>query len=73
MFSLASLDRHEKDNTRRQMISGKQPALNLTTLNPSDCVRGWVTYELPANQRAALVVYSPSSAGVTTVLKWTAG
>jgi hypothetical protein len=58
------------DNTRRQMTSGKQPALNLTTLNPSDCVRGWITYEVPTNQRTTSVVYSPSSAGVTTLLKW---
>jgi hypothetical protein len=45
----------------------------VTTLNPNDCVRGWITYEVPTSQRAASVVYSPPSAGVTTVLKWAVG
>jgi Domain of unknown function (DUF4352) len=71
MFNPFDLTLQMPDNTRRQETSGKQPALNVTTLNPSDCVRGWITYEVPANQRAASVVYSPASAGVTTVLKWT--
>jgi hypothetical protein len=62
------------DNTRRDVTSGKDPALNFTNLAANDCVRGWVTFEVPAGQRAAYVTYDDSSLSTGgTPLKWTVG
>ena len=60
------------DNTRRQPAYGKEPALSYTNLNPDDCVRGWITYEVPAGVRPVYIVFdtggSPSSGAQQ--LKW---
>jgi hypothetical protein len=42
------------DNTRRQADMGvKEPTLNHTEVAVGDCVRGWVTYQVPAGIRPA--------------------
>jgi hypothetical protein len=59
------------DNTRREPTYGKDPALHSTDLTPGDCVRGWVTFEVPAGTRATSVVYSARGSSLNpTILKW---
>lgn len=55
------------DNTRLQPHVGvKEPALNLTTLPPGDCVRGYVTFQVPQGGTPAYVIFSARS----TIIKW---
>lgn len=50
------------DNTRLQQFGGwKEPALHSTKLAPTDCVRGWVTFEVPLNTKPAFVIFEGSS------------
>ena len=51
---------------------GKDPALNYTKVGTGDCVRGWITYEVPAGQRPSLVLYtvSASNGGTPPPIKW---
>lgn len=46
------------DNTRRAgAIAAREPALHYTEIGgPGDCVRGWVTYEVPAGERPAFLL-----------------
>ena len=54
------------DNTRLEPdIGAKEPALNDTTLTPGDCVRGWVTFQVPQGQKPKFVVFTGSS-----IIKW---
>lgn len=55
------------DNTRgEQTIDIKEPGLHDTTLPPNECVRGWITFEIPAGQKATFVLYN----GEDTIVKW---
>jgi Domain of unknown function (DUF4352) len=61
------------DNTRRTTkYSGKEPGFQSTNLNPNDCVRGWVSYEVPIGQRPREVVLDTggSASSGTQQLKW---
>jgi hypothetical protein len=62
-------------NARRQPSFGKEPGLNATNLTAGDCVRGWVTFEVPAGVRPSYLVYNvpglPSSGAQP--LKWAVG
>lgn len=54
------------DNTRLQSDIGvKEPPLNDTTLTPGDCVRGWVTFQVPEGETPTSVIYTASS-----IIKW---
>lgn len=54
------------DNTRLQPdIAVKEPALHDTTLTPGDCVRGYVTFQVPQGQTPASVIFTGSS-----IIKW---
>ncbi len=54
------------DNTRLQSDIGvKEPPLNDTTLTPGDCVRGWVTFQVPEGETPTNVIYTASS-----IIKW---
>ena len=54
------------DNTRLQPDVGvKEPPLNDTTLPPGDCVRGYVTFQVPEGEPPKNVVYTASS-----IIKW---
>lgn len=54
------------DNTRLETDIGvKEPTLNDTTLPPGDCVRGWVTYQVPEGQTPTSVIFTASS-----IIKW---
>ncbi len=54
------------DNTRLQADIGvKEPPLNDTTLPPGDCVRGFVTFQVPEGQKPTNVIYTASS-----IIKW---
>lgn len=47
------------DNTRLEAdISVKEPALHDTKLGAGDCVRGWITYQVPDGGKIADVVFS---------------
>lgn len=54
------------DNTR---LDGdyyvREPVLNATTILPGDCVRGWVTYQVPEGTTPANVIFTGSS-----IVKW---
>lgn len=44
------------DNTRLQpSIGAKDPALNDTKIYKGDCVRGWITWQVPAGQRPSFI------------------
>jgi hypothetical protein len=50
------------DNTRiRESEHVKEPDLQVTDLPPNECVRGWNTYEVPAGQKPAFVIYEGTS------------
>jgi hypothetical protein len=62
------------DNTRRNTTFAKDPALNFTNLAANDCVRGWVSFEVPVGQRPAYVVYDDGGlTGSSAPLKWNVG
>lgn len=58
------------DGTRRgrSRFGPREPALAEANLGPDECVRGWVSFEVPANERPVHVVFSGSS-----VVRWGAG
>ncbi len=54
------------DNTRLQPDIGvKEPTLNDTTLTPGDCVRGYVTFQVPQGQVPTSVIFTG-----TSIIKW---
>lgn len=54
------------DNTRLNGdFFAREPALEATTVLPGDCVRGWVTYQIPEGEAPASVVFTGSS-----IIKW---
>ncbi len=59
------------DNSRLQpTVSVREPALHSTNIVRGDCVRGWVTFEVPADQTPKTVNYETSSGGRAAVIKW---
>jgi hypothetical protein len=60
-----------KDNTRRtpHLLDIAEPGLPAADLSPGECVRGWVTFEVPAGQMAQLR-YKPNYITGPT-LAWT--
>jgi len=47
------------DSTRIETaIVGRDPSLHSAPLQANDCIRGWVTFEVPAGQRPVAVVYT---------------
>lgn len=58
------------DGTRRgrSRFGPREPALAEASLGPGECVRGWVSFEVPTNERPVHVVFSGSS-----VVRWGAG
>ena len=58
------------DGTRRgrSRFGPREPALAEASLEPDECVRGWVSFEVPTNERPVNVVFSGSS-----VVRWGAG
>ena len=57
---------HMPDNTRMPRSFRKEPRLPLATLLPSDCVRGWVTFQKPRDVKPRFIIYEKGS----TVVKW---
>ncbi len=54
------------DNTRLDPDIGvKEPTLNDTTLTPGDCVRGFVTFQVPQGETPSYVIFTGSS-----IIKW---
>lgn len=46
------------DNTRATAVIGwQEPALNHTELARGECVRGWITLEVPTGQTPAFLIY----------------
>ncbi|MGE0227808.1 MAG: DUF4352 domain-containing protein [Dehalococcoidia bacterium] len=59
------------DNTRHEpSIAVREPALHSTNLLRGDCVRGWVTFEIPAGETPKTINYESSSGGRVAVIKW---
>ena len=56
------------DNSRiNATVPVKDPALNATTLTaPGDCVRGWVSFQVPTGAQIVYVVDTQS----TPIIKW---
>ena len=55
------------DNTRLETDVGvKEPSLDFTTLPPGDCVRGFVTFQVPQSETPAYFLF----AGSSTIIKW---
>ncbi len=56
------------DNIRLRMSNKqvKEPKLDVTTLSPGDCVRGWITFQKPKGVKPKFVVYSRGR----SVTKW---
>jgi hypothetical protein len=48
-------------------FGGPEPGLNSTTLAPSECVRGWVTFSIPKTEAPSNLLFNPVG---TTLLKW---
>lgn len=48
-------------------FGGPQPGLNTTTLAPSECVRGWVTFSIPQTEDPSDLLWNPLG---TSLLKW---
>lgn len=47
------------DNTRVEAgISAREPALHSAQLAPGDCVRGWVTFEIPKDAKPNFVIFA---------------
>lgn len=45
------------DNTRRSFDIGvKEPAMNYTDVAKGDCLRGWVSYQVPAGERPVFLI-----------------
>lgn len=45
------------DNTRRTFeMSAKEPALHHTEVAVGDCLRGWITYQVPQGERPAFLI-----------------
>lgn len=58
-----------KDNTRRSFDIGiKEPAMNYTDVAVDDCLRGWITYQVPAGQRPASLVILQTDPPIRFVL-----
>jgi hypothetical protein len=56
------------DNTRAERsIASHKPELHSTTVAPGDCLRGFVTYDVP-NGRTPTMVMSEDFSG--TILRW---
>jgi hypothetical protein len=50
------------DNTRAShTIAIKDPGFHATTLGPGQCLRGWITYEIPRGQTPALILLTSST------------
>jgi hypothetical protein len=60
------------DNSQREPSYGKEPALNSTKVATGDCLRGWITFEVPAGQRPGFVLYrvQTSTGGTPPPIKW---
>ncbi len=59
------------DNTRRDAFSLKEPALHETDLAAGDCVRGFMTFEIPEGVTALFVIFNPRAVLFTPVpIKW---
>ncbi|MGH9178372.1 MAG: hypothetical protein ACRD0N_07450 [Acidimicrobiales bacterium] len=58
------------DGTRRgrSYFGPKEPELDDTSLPSGQCVRGWISFEVPEGKRPAFVVFQGSS-----VIRWSAG
>ncbi|MEX1254911.1 MAG: DUF4352 domain-containing protein [Dehalococcoidia bacterium] len=63
------------DNSRLEPgISAKEPELNSTNLLANDCVRGWVTFEVPEGVAPQFVVYEGYDADFDPlIIKWSIG
>ncbi len=61
------------DNTRLVADTGfREPALNATTLFAGDCVRGWVTFQVPQGITPQFIVFETLEADFNPVqFKWT--
>ena len=55
------------DSTRlRPALAAKEPALLNNPLAPNDDIRGWITFEVPKDEKPRFVVYSR----MWSVIKW---
>lgn len=55
------------DNTRVETDVGvKEPSLDFTTLPPGDCVRGFVTFQVPQGETPTYLIFTGSS----SIIKW---
>ncbi len=52
----------------RPAVPVRQPALRSTRLAIGECIRGWITYEVPIAARPVALVYNASS-----LVRWTIG
>jgi hypothetical protein len=60
------------DNTRLQpTYGGPGPMLNSTTLAAGDCVRGWISYNVPVGGHPAFLVYGQAFGSES--IKWALG
>lgn len=50
----------------RPAVAVKQPPLRETRLAAGECIRGWITYEIPTAARPVALVYNASS-----LIRWT--
>jgi hypothetical protein len=46
------------DTRRRSSYPVREPALNSTELNTGDCIRGWVSFQVPVGTRPKLIIFS---------------
>lgn len=60
------------DNSRvtHGFYTVREPALHATDLAPGQCVRGWITFQVPTATPAVKVVYSGGGWDSTTILRW---
>lgn len=59
------------DNTRRDPFSLKEPALHETALAAGDCVRGFMTFEVPEGVTPLFVIFNPRALlGNPVPIKW---
>jgi hypothetical protein len=69
-FSSGFFELQMPDHTRRQnTISVREPALHTANLSAGDCLRGWLTFQVPIGTRPKFIIASDFiNAGSS--LKW---
>ena len=59
------------DNTRAESnFMSKDPSLNHTELSPGDCVRGFISYEVPTGKKPIKFIYNELTFFSGAKIKW---